>query len=282
MSNEDQFNLEEYNQDPEDKKDPPATQQDLTATMAQAITDAAASINAAGKSTAIKLPPVWTDSLEIYFLQIEAMFDTANIKADNKKYNHLVQALDKNIAKRLLQALRKPPEGDKYKQLKGLILRVFSLTEFERSERLLNIQLGDLTPAELMDEMLSFYPHDKDPDEDFLFRSLFIRQMPQHIKNHLVANTIQKAEELSSEAGKLFVVAPLSNFNMEEPAVDALRQKFRPKRKLRPEGQKQLQHQQQSSPSDFCWYHTRFGDKAKFCQSPCKFPDQGNANTGRQ
>jgi len=223
-------------------------------------------------SVAIKLPTFWPNRAQVWFAQAEAQFVTRHVTQDATKYAYIVAALDQDTATRVLDILQDPPDADKYKVLKDRLLQTFTLSESERAARLLNMPgLGDGKPSELMDKMLALMPTGKQPD--FLFREIFMQQLPSDVRSHLIQADIENFRELAKAADKL-CVGPESSIN----AVRRLPRQTTPTSSYRP---KHAPIDTSNTPGP-CFYHRKFGNAARQCRPPCNFSAAENFQAGRQ
>ena len=140
-----------------------------------------------------------------------------------------------------------------------------------QNKQLFSIQgLGDNKPSELMDRMLDLMGAHK---LDFLFNQLFLWQLPSQVR---AALAITDCRALAEEADKFFIME-----QQHRAAVPFLIQAF----------SSATGHITAATaavavpcrrPAGLCFYHTKFGPKAKRCQSPCSFDGEGNATAGGQ
>ena len=170
------------------------------------------------------------------------------------------------LTPRALSIITSPPPSDKYSTIKSFFLTsAYGLTDGERALALLNIRgLGDSKPSELMDNMLSLLGQHR---PCFLFRQIFLQQLPEHVRTPLAVSDTSDYRALALEADKLFLASrsSKSHTSLDIPA----------------------QCNDTGSHVDAtCWYHQKYGDKAKKCLPTCpKFKrkrDQGNARAGQQ
>lgn len=214
---------------------------------------------------------------EFWFAQAEAQFAVKNITTDATKYHYVISAIDQQTAKRIMDLIKAPPAVGKYDTLKARLLDTFTPDEYQRASRLLHMsQLGDTTPSVLMDNMLSLMG---DHEPCFLFRQLFLEQMPDTIRAHLIRSKIVNCRELATAADELWESRDFSTSHV------SLR--GRPTRPGKPAFVKRAGTADSSSTGyapdpELCFYHHKFGDKARQCRPPCKFHNQGNATSGRQ
>ena len=213
-------------------------------------------------AVAIKLPTFWISGPEAWFAQTEAQFAIRGINQDDTKYFHVVAALDNDTATRALSVITNPPTTNKYESIKRFLLSAYGLSNTERATALLNSTgLGDRKPSELMDSMLALLGAH---EPCFLFKHLFLKQLPEQIRTPLAAHEGLDCRALAQEADKLFL-------SLNSPS-QVLQLKEKPTRDHTP---------------PLCRYHIEFGKKAKKCNPPCAFikmysQNQGNAKLGQQ
>lgn len=207
----------------------------------------------------LKLPTFWQTSPSAWFAQVEAQFALRSITNDETKYYHVVVSLDTDTANRALCILSSPPTQEKYKTIKSFLLSAFELSEDERALALFNLHgLGDRKPSELMDIMLGLLGSHK---PCFLFKHLFIQQLPDYIRTALAqSNNKEDFRALALEADQLFIAGSKSHQVVQEVKVKG------------------------AAESSLCWYHWKFGKNAKKCLPHCsKFKkNQGNGSLGQQ
>jgi len=156
---------------------------------------------------------------------------------DSTKYYCIVSALDSDTATRALSILKSPPQNNKYQTIKDFLLSAYDLTEHERATALFSLNgLGDSKPSQLMDNMLALLG---DHQPCFLFRHLFLQQLPGYIRTALATTTITDYRQLAMEADKYYVTA-------QQPRTT-------------PIDTPTLQAVQKTSREVICWYHRKYG-----------------------
>lgn len=222
----------------------------------------------------LKLPEFWESSASAWFAQTEAQFALREITADATKYYYVVSALGSSTASRVVSLLKRPPATGKYAALKDHLLKTFELSDAERASRLFSLQgLGDSKPSELMDRMLDLLGEHR---PDFLFLHLFLRQLPSQVRAALANTAITDCRELAEEADKFFLASQQhcaaallpAGAVTDMPDDHTLLAAAVPSRRQQSAG--------------LCFYHAKFGPKAKRCRSPCSFNAAGNARAGTQ
>ena len=223
-------------------------------------------------NVALKLPAFWTKNPEAWFLQSEAQFGLRKISADETKYYHVIAALDTDTATRAARFMRNPPPNNKYEALKAFLVRAYSLSDSERTDRLLAItDIGDRKPSEAMYEMLRILG---DHPPCLLFRQLFVRALPLHVQEVLATCDTEDMIRLAEEADKV-----IARSKGKQPAVCSTQQSDDDEL---PEVCRINQRQRRPQPlhtSGPCYFHRKFGANARKCESPCTWRP-GNAKAG--
>ena len=223
----------------------------------QALENALKESEARVSAVSVKLPPFWPDKAVLWFAQAEAQFLLRNITADKTKFAHVMTMLDSKTAEFAMDIIQAPPEDDAYGALKTRLTGAYAISDDEKAERLLDMNgIGDKTPSQCLSGMLMLVPDGQEPG--FLFRKIFLRQLPVEIQTHLAQTTktgtkAADLRELALEADKYFAstgsrISSVSDMSVaEDPNVNAV------------------------SNRRFCFYHAKFGEKATKCRQPCDF-----------
>ena len=215
------------------------------------------------EAVSLKLPAFWVSSPEAWFCHVEAQFGVRNITTDDTKYHYIVAALDSETATRALSVLNSPPATDKYNSLKTFLISAYGLSEPERATALFNLSgLGDSKPSELMDKMLGLLGSHP---PCFLFRHLFLQQLPNYVRIPLANSTHTDFRKLASDADKLYLSGKFQHLQTVDVAAPSVTE---------------------TVVAQLCWFHKRFGDKAKRCERPCSgnrsFTNSGNGQQGQK
>ena len=150
----------------------------------QAIHTADADLANAVQVISVKVPTFWTARPEVWFIQLEAQFTSKNITAEETKFNHAVQGLDKSTAEEISTFLT---------------IDTFGLTQDEKDSRLFAIDgLGDRKPSALLRHMESFVKADE--RKSTVFRALFLRNLPSSVRVALARNPPADLKDLAKAA----------------------------------------------------------------------------------
>ncbi|XP_078495551.1 uncharacterized protein LOC144751064 [Ciona intestinalis] len=210
-------------------------------------------------AVAVKLPAFWCSQPRVWFLQAEAQFQLKRITIDETKFYHVVSALDQDTACRLMDLLEEPPVRNKYEAIKRRLLEAFDIPRVERAARLINMPpSGDRKPSALMDEMLALLGNHQ---PCLLFEYLFLQHMPEDIRPVLAGEDIKDARELARRADLLWHARSTSS----EFSVSKTKKQVKQADK---DG---------SGSTGVCYYHRRFGQKARRCSPPCSYAENTSA-----
>lgn len=231
------------------------------------------------QAVSVKLPVFWTANPRAWFAQVEAQFAIKRITVDETKYYYVVSALDADTATRALSILTSPPSVDKYQSIKSFLISAYDLTDSERAAALFNLKgLGDSKPSQLMDSMLALLA---DHQPCFLFRHLFLQQLPVYIRTALATSTITDSRQFALEADKYFVSGQQTQCAITTDSVLNAVQRSG----TRSRGQQYGTVNDTISGQEICWYHRKYGKRAKQCISPCSYSNstqnQGNGQRGQ-
>ncbi len=227
---------------------------------------------ALASAVSVKLPPFWSDKAVVWFAQAEAEFTLKNITQDNTKYSYVVAAMTTEASTQVMDFLQAPPTQNKYEAIKARLLEAFTLSDREKSARILDTNgLGDAKPSALLGKMLALVPAGEQPG--FLFRELFLRQLPSDIQTHLAqSNKIGyracDLRALAKDADQFFISSGARISSASEEVNAAYPRYGGAERKStgdNPGGDKRRKGVRMPP----CWAHYNFGAKARKCTQPC-------------
>jgi len=212
------------------------------------------------QQSTIKLPQFWPTDPDLWFAQAEAEFVLRNITSDQTKYSLLVQALDQETARRVRDVFKTPPNDGKYDFLKKRLQDTFILSEADRANKLLAINtLGDLKPSELMDKIQAL---SGDHGVCYLTKQIFVNALPEQIRLQLNDVDFTDPQKAARKADELWSTMQHNDHGRSILAIAK---------------------SDDNASEDYCFYHRRFGNKAKKCKGPCNQPgakDFAKSNSG--
>ena len=201
--------------------------------------------------TAVKLPTFWTENAASWFNQAEAQFALRNITQDETKYYHVVSSLDMHTSARANVLMQNPPATNKYTALKNFLLKAYQLSEPERADMLLAMEsLGNRRPSQLMSEILLL---NGDKAQHFILRQIFMKALPENLRNALAPSKEEDLSELAKEADRLMGTVS-SSHTVTAADTDTVKKK-----------------------NQLCYFHRKFGTRSWRCRQPCSWKS-GNDN----
>ena len=251
-----------------------------------------------------KLPPFWKSHPDLWFTQVESIFQSCRIRSDDSKYHLLVSSLSSDVLVEIADVLRSAPDADKYPHLKAQILGRFADSSDRQLQKLLNeLELGDKKPSQLLRQMRALAA---DKVSEDAVRIKWLALLPNNVQRVLKIFKATTLDELAVAADQLMetpstpgilelsplpAVAAASRNQPTDVAAElaairvALAQLIAVNRELLdnhrrpgPAGPPNRRQSRSPSPnrnkSPFCYYHWRFGASAKNCQQPCTFKPQ--------
>lgn len=228
-------------------------------------------MTAAADAVALKLPAMWTEDVDTWFRQAEAQFELRGITEEKTKFYHVVLILTSATAAKVKDLIRQPHPETPYTALKTALLAKYELSDNERAAAILAItSLGDSRPSEVMERILGLLGG---KEGGILLRYHFLRILPDYIRNTLALSKATTLQQLAAAADDIFLSGRDAGAQHvlsteDDAAVDRIQAKPRGRRPPPP------------PRHGLCYYHARFGAKAKKCESPCSW--QGNEPAGQR
>ncbi|KAL1489023.1 hypothetical protein ABEB36_013968 [Hypothenemus hampei] len=228
---------------------------------------------------AIKPPPFWRADPALWFVQLEAQFDLAKITVDDTKYNYVVSAVDTEILSQITDFLNTPPANNKYLLIKSKLISIFGESRESQMRRLLcDISLGDKKPSQLLNEMARLGGSAVTQE---LLKSLWLQHLPGQMQVTLLANN-GPLGELAKLADRIAEVQPQDRVHAVKQEMEVLSDSvaqlaqqvaamntgpYKPDWKYRGD-RRTTRSEKPSAAGSVCWFHQKFGVKARRCISP--------------
>ena len=255
-------------------------------------------------AVAVKPPPFWAHDVELWFINLEGQFALAKITSQITKFHYVVGNLPPEYARNVRQFLKDPKDETAYDDLKAELLKATSTTLQERLQQLVDKEeLGDRKPSQFLGILQGLMG--EVPVSDELMRGFFLRRMPPTVCAVLAAlpadtstaklataadaiiaaapsittppiNQVEKSNTTASSASATGADGGASyNSRMDrlEKQVEELTKQVK---RLTYRNRSRSRSRSQSSAADsnkqgLCFYHKKFGDKARHCESPCTY-----------
>jgi hypothetical protein len=245
-----------------------------------------------------RLPPFWKPNPTLWFLQLDSVFAASRVTDSSVKFHAAIASLEPQVFA-LVQDLALNPGEQPYETLRERLVAEYTASEMTRVQNLLEKeQLGDRRPSHFLRHIRSLAGT---LVSDTMVRSLWLRGLPKRMQELLSVVTANDTDDLARIADKAAEfctqqpicalqpdptpsgIAELSKqienlqTQLAALAVKVDRMSRRPYRS-QSRGRRQSRART-PSPDDICYYHRKFGNRAKKCHSPCNF-DKKEKNAG--
>lgn len=261
--------------------------------------------NAKVEGVAVKLPVFWPEEPEVWFLQVEAQFELAGIKTESTKFYHIISQLDQRYAREVKDLIRRPPKDLMYTRLKSeLIKRLSSSREQQVRQLLTHEELGDRKPSQFLRHLRTLAA--EGVSDDFL-RSLWSSRLPTHVQAIIASQSFSSLDEVADLADRICEVTPcppaphhqvaaatscpipnlegmfdrIKDMVSSQIALQLAQLDLHDSRGRSASRKTHSRHNDRSvsrgprrsrtRAPGVCWYHSRFGENATKCTTPCTF-----------
>ena len=132
-------------------------------------------------SSSLRLPPFWAENTEAWFAIAEARFRLRNVVDEQVMFDLVVNSLQKESLRPVLDLVTEPPEEHPYTRLKDRLCVSHQLTDFQRVEKLHQLDsLGGRKPSELLHEMTEMCPTGYEESPFFIY--LYLERLPRELR----------------------------------------------------------------------------------------------------
>ena len=257
-----------------------------------------------------KIPSLNCQDPALWFVQVEAAFRRANITVEATKYDTLIQHLEEDVMIHIKDIVMLPEVPvDVYTQVKARIISGFSASAEGRLRQLLKGEVSlDGKPSVLLNRLRAL--NDGQCNDDVI-KTIFLEQLPTHIRAILAGTDGSNLQTLARMADNIHAIVKPGEFQISataigsrarEPNASAVAETV-PTESLEAKVDwliqeiKQLKSQSSKTPnyrsrnpsrsksqnrnkrerstdkaeSKLCYYHKKFGVKAKRCTNPCSW-----------
>ncbi|XP_077491696.1 uncharacterized protein LOC144102265 [Amblyomma americanum] len=247
----------------------------------------------------LRLPSFWSKNPQVWFAQVEAIFNLRRVNSETSRFYHLLSNLSPEVAHGVADVLAEPLGDTPYQRIKKRILERTTASERTRLQQLLTREeLGDRRPSQLLTSMRKLLGQSNVDSNGAVLRELFLQRLPQSIRLVLAAVGDVTLDRLAELADRMHDEASPSDFprgavaaicampqtsamsqleariDQLAASVDALRTSSNGQRgpypcpcrhSCSPSGN----HSCSPGSSTLCWYHRMFQNRARKCTSPC-------------
>lgn len=247
-------------------------------------------VNAVSLNT--KIPEFWIEQPRLWFHQLEAILTPQKISEENR-YLILVAKLGKNELRQISDILNNPPAENKYLAVKTRLLQVYEESETQQLQQLLGeLELGDQKPSQLLRRMRELAIK-KLSDETL--KILWLGRLPQTVRAVLTVCEVQEMDKLAQIADKVLDTTRANEVTEIKAQVPSAIEKLTRQVEMlqleiaglqrEPRGRERSfsrnrqastsrNHRRAPQPGDqdyLCWYHFKFGQKARKCGDQCTY-----------
>lgn len=238
----------------------------------------------------VNLPPFCRPDPELWFISVEAQFETARprITSNNTKLNHILAKIQPEHLRGIADILRDPTKRD-YDRIKSAIIKRFGESPEEKLNKLLGpLEIGDKAPSELLRDIQNLAGPDVPSP---MIRGIWMRKLPSHTQQILQVSDSEDLNKLAEMADKIQsvhipAVAAVSSRTPSDidllkkqvevltEAVNRLVSQSHSRSRSRsntPFAQRRPSATTDSNRGNLCFYHSKFGNKAVKCLTPCDF-----------
>lgn len=267
-------------------------------------------------SVRVPFPNFKSDDIESWFRRLEYWFEFSKVQSEHARFTLIASQIDDSTVSNLEEILN-PHDETPYTIVKAKIISIFQATTSSKINKLLSgCQLGDLKPSQLLAEMKRIGGNVGDD----ILRNLWSKRLPLHLQPVIAAATHSNLNELAVIADAV-IDAVGSNINhissignntqipvttnthtkeMEElrASINQLTetiskmQKDESNTRSRSRSRSQSRSRPKTNDKDdngtfklrddrVCFYHRRFGNKAKLCTKPCTFEQPTSSNEAK-
>ena len=239
----------------------------------------------ATNSVTVKIPPFWPADPELWFAQVEAQFTVKGITKQATKFAHVVAALSPEAATEVRDLILSPPLVNPFNRLKTALTERVSVSKRQKLQQLLHgEELGDRKPSQLLRRLQQLHT----TSDSALLRELFLQRLPRSVQLSLLSLPDKSLDELALIADSMLELEPRLSATVTAatiietpPDMASIRSDLTKVLKLL-EPQSPTRCVATPSTSTSCWYHAKFGARAKKCQQPCSFATPGNGQPSHQ
>lgn len=250
----------------------------------------------------VRVPPFCPEKPGLWFNQMEAQFILANIKSDETKFYFVTGNLETQYASEVEDVIDHPPPTGKYEKLKSELIKRLSATREKKIKQLLmHEELGDRKPSQFYRHLLNLAG--PGVPEEFL-RTIWTSRLPSSTQAIIASQSKPDLGELAELADRIHDVvgtqvastsaittaassSTAGNSVFSEIAalakqMEKLTEKVDRLSRPRERSRSRTRHRSSSNRSQSsykrfpqCWYHQKFGDRARKCVKPCDYPTSG-------
>lgn len=136
-------------------------------------------------SVSIKLPQFWPTDPTVWFLQVEAKFNTREVTSQKTMFNYVIASQSPEIAFEIRDILIRSPTDAPYDNLKAELMKQTAESEQRKLQQLISSkELGDRKPTQLLRHMQQLLGDHLGPmpDNNAFLKELFLQRLPSNVR----------------------------------------------------------------------------------------------------
>lgn len=232
-------------------------------------------------------------NIQAWFTRLEAFFSINSFggmsqdQQDQIKFNITLMHMDEKLHEQAYEIVRNPPQVNRYELLKQTIISKFSASPMARLEQLTTgIQLGDSKPSHILTQL----QRTEVTKDTQLIRNLWLQRLPVSVRAVIAcvarSNPACSMDELGAIADEILdsvrvnSLESISSTKQTTVSIDAVSNDVSTRLSRIEQTLSRLQKEIKRSPSprrrtegnnSICFYHEKFGSRARKCNQPCQF-----------
>ncbi|XP_050493555.1 uncharacterized protein LOC126874992 [Bombus huntii] len=112
--------------------------------------------NADSINALLRVPPFWSDDVDLWFKMLEVQFETARITSDQEKYQAVIANLDKSHARLIRDVFDAAPATGRYAYVKKEFIKRLGESDAKRLRQVIeNERMGDRKPSQFYRDLRS-------------------------------------------------------------------------------------------------------------------------------
>ena len=247
---------------------------------------------------------IFSEDLESWICQNESSMALKGLNTQAKKFHATVAALPTNFIPNIRELLNSPPENNQYDALKQLLISRFSVSQENKIRQLLTTEkLGDQKPTQFLAKLRSLAGG---KHQDTIVKHIFLNNMSENVqqilclldKNCTLDDIAQTADRIHDKTGSVqqqrASISAVQNSpnSIADPDIvtalvkhiEALTERLLKQQKVtetrgRPLYRSNSSYRRASrskSRNRYCYYHNKFGNRARKCAKPCKYATENS------
>lgn len=240
---------------------------------------------------AFRAPPFWPSDPELWFVHLEDQFELSGITQDTTKFSHVLSQLDMRTSQEVRDVLVKPPSTNKYLALENALIKRLATSQEQRIRQLLEQEeIGDRKPSQFLRHLRSLAGNSTSEE---LLRTLWLGRLPVQMQAILVIrnqdpldDVAEQADRIQESTSRSVSVAEVANSSNKQAQMEeqirqlinemaelrqSLHRRSRSRSREFSKNRNHSKNRRNYKQSNLCFYHQRFGEKAKKCVQPCQY-----------